>query len=145
MTGRLDAIAAKSGPKQAMRLLDRGEISREAGLASDWRGIAEGRQLTVVFAEDWTRTVAGLDPSASWTLRRANLLISGLPNPRAEGGVLATGSVRLRVTGATHPCSRMDQQLPGVRKALEPDWRGGLAAVVVEGGAIAVGDSVSWA
>lgn len=145
MKGRLDAIAAKSGPKQAMRLLDRGEISREAGLAGDWRGVAEGRQLTVVFAEDWMRAVAGLDPAAPWTLRRANLLVSGLANPRAAGGRLAIGAVKLLITGETHPCSRMDQQLPGLRQALEPDWLGGLTAVVVEAGAIAVGDSVSWA
>ncbi len=144
MNGRLDAIAIKAGPKQAMQLLERGSVSEGAGLAGDWRGKAPGRQITILFADDWTRAVAALDPAAPWTIRRANLLVSGLANPRGEGDVLRVGGVKLKITGETHPCSRMEQQLPGLRKALEPDWLGGLTAVVVNGGDIAVGDEVGW-
>ncbi len=144
MTGKLIAIAMKSAPRQPMKLLDRAGISVESGVAGDFRGQSPGRQVTIVFVEDWTRAVASLDPSAPWTIRRANLLVGGIVNPRAEGGLLAIGPVRLEITGETHPCNRMEQQLPGLRAALTPDWLGGLTANVIEGGEIAVGDEATW-
>jgi MOSC domain-containing protein YiiM len=70
--------------------------------------------------------------------------VSGLANPQATGDVLAVGDVRLFITGETTPCSRMEQQLPGLRAALTPDWRGGLTANVIAGGEIAAGDETGW-
>ncbi len=89
--GKLDAIAIKAGPRYAAEDIHDASISVEAGVAGDWRGNSIGRQITILFAEDWARAVAGLDPNAWWTVRRANLLVSGLANPRAPGGVLAIG------------------------------------------------------
>lgn len=140
--GRLESIAIKAGPRRAPEETRGASISMEAGVAGDWRGRSIGRQITILFAEDWTKAVASLDPNAPWTMRRANLLVSGLANPRAPGGVLAIGEARLFITGETTPCSRMEQQLAGLRAALTPDWRGGLTANVLAGGEIAVGDAV---
>jgi MOSC domain-containing protein YiiM len=50
--------------------------------------------------------------------------------------------VRLEVTAQTTPCARMDETWPGLRRALAPDWRGGVTARVITGGAIALGDPV---
>jgi MOSC domain-containing protein YiiM len=144
MTGRLAAIAMKSKPREPMQELLRAKVSLQAGVEGDFRGRASGRQITIVFAEDWRAAVAGIDRRAPWTLRRANLLLEGLANPQAPGGVLAVGPVLLLVTDETTPCSVMERQLAGLREALKPGWRGGVTAQVMSEGEITVGDPVSW-
>jgi MOSC domain-containing protein YiiM len=145
MTGHLAAIAMKSKPREPMQELLRAKVSLQAGIEGDFRGRANGRQITIVFADDWRAAVSGIDPAAPWTLRRANLLLEGIGNPKAPGGILAIGPLLLLVTGETTPCSVMERQLTGLREALKPDWRGGLTAQVMSEGEIAVGDPVFWA
>jgi len=144
MAGRVEGMATKAAKRAGMVPVDRAIVSMARGVAGDWRGGQKTRQVTVLFAEDWSRAVAGLDPAAPWTIRRATLLVSGLPNPRAKGGLLAIGDVRFRVMGETQPCTRMDEQMPGLWDALRPDWRGGVTARVIHGGEIAVGDLAQW-
>ena len=144
MTGHLAAIAMKSKPREPMQELLRAKVSLEAGIEGDLRGRDAGRQITIVFGEDWNAAVAGIDPDAPWTLRRANLLLEGIANPKAPGGILAVGPMLLLVTGETTPCSVMEKQLTGLREALKPSWRGGVTAQVMSEGEIAVGDQVSW-
>lgn len=103
------------------------------------------RQVTILSEEAWQAAAAehgvpGLDPR----LRRANLFVRGLDLARSRGRVLRVGAARLHVLGEVRPCERMDEGHPGLRRALDPDWRGGAFAVVLEGGEIAVGDATSW-
>jgi MOSC domain-containing protein YiiM len=144
MTGILRGIAIKAVKRAPMEVLDRASVTVAGGVDGDFRGKMRGRKVTVLFAEDWARAVAGLDPEAAWTVRRANLLVAGVANRRRAGGVLAVGAARLKITGETTPCVRMDEQLPGLQAALAPDWLGGLTAMVAEGGDIAVEDAVWW-
>ncbi len=76
-------------------------------------------------------------------MRRANLLVEGIALPQRAGQVFRIGEVRLLVTGECDPCSRMDEQVPGLRIALTPAWRGGLTCKVLSGGRIALGDAVA--
>lgn len=62
--------------------------------------------------------------------------------PRAVGGVVRIGSVRLEVTGQTYPCLRMDEACPGLLRALAKDSRGGITTRVIQDGAIGLGASV---
>ena len=124
--------------------MPRAAVTVAGGVEGDFRGAPGGRQITIVFAEDWAKTVAAIDPAANWTLRRANLLVEGVANPRAPGGVLSVGPVLLLVTGETTPCKLMEQQLAGLRDALKPEWRGGVTAQVMSDGEITVGDPVKW-
>jgi MOSC domain-containing protein YiiM len=144
MTGRLEAIATKAARRAPIVQADRANVSIATGVEGDFRGRKNARQVTVLFAEDWAAAVAGLDPAAPWTVRRATLLVAGVRNPQRVGDVLAVGDVRLVVTGETQPCVRMDEQMPGLWDALRTDWRGGVTARVIAGGDISVGDLARW-
>ena len=87
------------------------------------------------------RSGTAVDPGE----RRANLLVSGIALARARDRVLRVGGCRLRVRGETRPCERMDEAEPGLRAALDPGWRGGVFAEVLDDGRIRVGDPVAWA
>ncbi|MFZ4120276.1 MAG: MOSC domain-containing protein [Caulobacterales bacterium] len=143
-TGTLIGIAWKDKPRQPMLTADAAQISTEAGLAGDFRGGPGQRQVTVLFEDDWLAACAALGSDGAWTIRRANLLVRGLANPKAAGGTLLIGPVALRVTGETEPCSNMDRQWPGLTAALTTDWRGGLTTRVAAGGEVRVGDAVRW-
>ena len=119
-------------------------ISLQAGLEGDSKGRFQGRQVTILFAEDWAAATQALAVELPWTTRRANLLVAGMPNPRSDHGLLQIGAAVLAITGQTHPCARMDEAAPGLLKALAQHWRGGLTANVHAPGAIRVGDEVSW-
>jgi MOSC domain-containing protein YiiM len=127
-----------------MQEMTDGLISVEAGLVGDYKGTRFPlRQITVLAREAWVAAAreAGI-PHLPWTARRANLLVEGVELPRAKGGILRVGDVRLEVTGQTYPCSRMEEAGPGLLKALATEWRGGVTCRVVAGGQVAVGDVV---
>ncbi|MFZ5609965.1 MAG: MOSC domain-containing protein [Pseudomonadota bacterium] len=140
--GRLQAIARKAAARAPMESLETVEISLEAGLAGDHRGTSLKRQVTVLTREGWATACRLLSQDIAWTVRRANLFISGVPLTGHVGAVLEVGPVRLEITGECAPCARMDEQVPGLRLALAPAWRGGVTARVLSGGAIKRGDDV---
>jgi MOSC domain-containing protein YiiM len=85
-----------------------------------------------------------LGPAVDPVMRRANLLVRGVRLAGTRGRTLAIGAVKVRIHGETRPCHQMDEALPGLRAALEPDWRGGVFGEVLDDGEIAVGDPVRW-
>lgn len=142
--GRLEAIAIRRVSRAPMQELDRAQVTLEAGVADDGRGSPGERQVTVLSREAWRAACAEVGAELPWTLRRANLLVSGLELEASQGGRLEIGGTTLEVTGETDPCRVMDRQHPGLRAVLEPNWRGGVTCRVVCGGAIAVGDRAAW-
>ena len=105
-------------------------------------------KVTIIAQEQWTammRELGGaipvaLDPAA----RRANIMVSGIDLARTRGKVLRLGGVRVRILGETRPCERMDEALPGLRAAMDPEWRGGAFGEVLDDGLLAVGDTAAW-
>jgi MOSC domain-containing protein YiiM len=145
MIGRLIGIARKARRRAPMEELERARISAEGGVEGDHGPRPKRRVLTLIWREAWQAAINDLGAAADvpWTLRRANLLVEGIDQPKTGGVRLRIGEVLLETTYETDPCERMDEQLSGLRKALEPDWRGGLRARVLEEGEIAIGDAVS--
>jgi MOSC domain-containing protein YiiM len=141
--GRLTGIARRDRKRAPMQLLERADISTETGVALDFRGKPGPRQVTVISARAWKNACSELQKEIPWTTRRANLLVDDFELPRSIGAILKIGPVRLRITGEVDPCSRMEEQCPGLRQALQPDWRGGVSCAVLEGGAVALGDEVA--
>ncbi|MEM9358481.1 MAG: MOSC domain-containing protein [Pseudomonadota bacterium] len=150
--GRLIGIARRAERFAAMETLDQVCITIDRGLHDDHKGSKfPKRRVTLLSIEDWRAALAdlsqGLEKSIAldWTARRANLLVEGVRLPRARGAILCVGPVDLRVEAPLLPCGRMDQALTGLRKALHPDWRGGVACSVRRGGNLRLGDEVTIA
>ena len=146
--GRLIGIARRSAPRAPMEEIEEGRISLEAGLEGDHKGPKFPlRRITVLAREAWEAALAELDGASGpvrlpWTARRANLLVEGVALPRARGGILRIGPVRLEVTYPTQPCRRMEEAHAGLLKALHPEWRGGITCRVLEGGDVRLGNEV---
>jgi MOSC domain-containing protein YiiM len=146
-TGILLGIARHARSKAPMEVVDAVDVSREGGIAGDFRGAMKGkpykRQVTLIERADWDAAMAEVGHSIPWQERRSNLLIDGLDLPQIGGVRLRIGAeVVLEVTRECDPCERMEALAHGLRAALTPDWRGGACAMVVYGGRIAVGDKI---
>jgi MOSC domain-containing protein YiiM len=118
------------------------------GLIGDCRGTGGPfgrRQITLLSREQWAQACGQLGTELDWLLRRANLYVAdAIFGYRLLQRKLAIGyDVAVEITGETAPCKRMDEQFPGLKAALEPDWRGGVTCKVIHGGTIRYGDTVA--
>jgi MOSC domain-containing protein YiiM len=102
------------------------------------------RQVTLLELENWQLATADAGSDADPSRRRANIVVSGIALAHTRGRILRIGSARLAVGGELTPCERMDEVRQGLKAALRPDWRAGVFAQVLDGGAIRVGDAIEW-
>ena len=102
------------------------------------------RQVTLIEEEVWADLMRRLGGTLDPSVRRANLMVRGLPLADSRGRVLHVGACCIRIFGETKPCERMDEAMPGLRALMFPDWRGGAFGEVLDDGRIAVGDPVRW-
>lgn len=147
MTGTIAGIARHAQAFGPIETLDSVEIEVGHGLAGDFRGSRkpgrDGRRgVSLIEAGDWADAMAEIGGALPWYERRANLLVEGFDLPKVAGTRLRIGTAVLEVTCECDPCSRMDALAPGLRAALEPDWRGGALARVIEAGTITLGDRI---
>ena len=144
VSGHLRGIAFRPGKRREMIAPTRSFIHPSAGVDGDF-GRRPGRaQITVLSEEAWRAACEDVGVMLPWTLRRANLLIAGIPLQPLAGSRIIIGPVILEVTGKAAPCRRMDEAHEGLRKALIPQARGGVRCRVLAGGAIAVDDVAFW-
>jgi MOSC domain-containing protein YiiM len=141
-TGRLEAIWLKRAKRGPMDAVSHATLVAGRGIAGN-ANQGGSRQVTVIEREVFERLRSALDPGLDPSMRRANLMVSGVGLEGSRDRVLRIGdacSIELR--GETRPCERMDEALPGLRGALDPAWSGGAYGRVIRGGEIRVGDAV---
>ena len=142
MTGKLIGIARRDKPRAPMEELPRADVSVERGVEGDARGSVPDRHVTLIFREDWEAACKDHGKKLPWVARRANLYVEGLRGFKRVGACLRIGEVVLEITEENPPCAVMDVQSQGLRRALQPDWRAGVACNVLTAGVIALGDRV---
>jgi MOSC domain-containing protein YiiM len=102
------------------------------------------RQVTLVQAEHLAVVAAllGREAPLDAALLRRNVVVSGLPLLALKGLRFRLGAALLEGTGPCHPCSRMEEALgPGGYQAMR--GHGGITAIVLEDGDVAVGAPVA--
>lgn len=141
--GRLAAIWVKRMRRGPMDPVDEATLVVGRGIGGN-ADQGRRRQVTIIEEEVWAKlmeiTGGRLDPST----RRANLMVSGLALINSRGKILQLGNCRIRILGESKGCERMDEALPGLRAAMNPEWRGGSFGEVLEGGTIRRGDAVQF-
>jgi MOSC domain-containing protein YiiM len=146
--GRIAGIARHDRPLGPMETLDSAELIEGQGVAGDFRGTRKSGStgqngVVLIEAGDWAAAVEESAADVPWFERRANLLVEGLDIPQQPGARLRIGhEVLVEITQECAPCERMEGLHPGLRSALEPDWRAGARARVLHGGKVVVGDPI---
>jgi MOSC domain-containing protein YiiM len=146
--GHIAGIARHDRPLGPVEVLDRIELVEGQGVAGDFRGTRKAGSagqngVVLIEAGDWRAATAECGSDVPWYERRGNLLVEGLDIPQKPGARLRVGDEAVvEITQECAPCERMEALHPGLRAALEPDWRAGARARVVRGGEVAVGDEI---
>ena len=127
MTARLIGIVRAAETLGPLEALERASITVAAGIDGDFHGTRTGRQVSILFREGWEDACRDAGAELPWQTRRANLYVEGLDRPREAGGRISIGELVLQVTEETRPCAVMEAAFAGLRDAMRPDWRGGVA------------------
>lgn len=139
MRGRIEALWLKRAHRGVMDGTDEARFIEGKGIEDDANFGRSKRQVTIIEKEVFDGIIEEL-PDVEPSMRRANVMVSGIRLRDARGQVLRLGGVRIRLVGETRPCERMDAQVPGLTAALDPEWKGGAYGVVLDGGVVSVGD-----
>lgn len=142
MSGKVEALWTKRAHRGPMDPVDEMTLVEGKGIDEDANFGRSKRQVTVIEQEVFDRIMAEL-PDVEPSMRRANVMVSGIRLENTRGHVLSLGNVKIQLFGETRPCERMDAQVQGLTAALDPEWSGGAYGVVMNGGQIRVGDEAS--
>jgi MOSC domain-containing protein YiiM len=142
-TGTVEAIWIKPAHGASMRVASAAQLVAGAGIVgnADQGG---KRQITLIHRERWDAVARVLGAPVDPSVRRANVLVRGIPLAYTASQVLVLGACRIRVLGEITPCEVIDRAVPGLANALRPDWGGGAYGEVLSDGDIRVGDCVAW-
>ncbi|TNJ35840.1 MOSC domain-containing protein [Arenimonas terrae] len=141
--GQVQWIGLRPARDVAMRAVAGVEAIAGRGLVGDRYASGSGKRgITLIQAEHLPviAALSGHDSVAPALLRR-NVVVSGIPLVALKGRRFRIGQALFEGTDDCDPCSRMEAALgPGGYNAMR--GHGGLCARILEGGMIAVGDSV---
>src|SRR5688572_11157820 len=100
--GRLEAIwlkRARGGPMDP-----RGSVVLDAGGLVGNANRSYRRSITIIEREVFERVRGELSDQVRPEMRRANLMVSGVPLEGSTGRILEVGAARIRIGGETRPC-----------------------------------------
>jgi hypothetical protein len=143
MTGRIEQLWSKRAHRGPMDPVSEATLVVGQGVQGSV-GRSKRRQITLLSLEAWDAATSSIGHDPGPSSRRANVLVSGVELANTRGRVLRVGACRVSIGGELTPCERMDEASAGLRQALQPEWRGGVFAQVIEGGIVRVGDLVEW-
>nr|WP_293834625.1 MOSC domain-containing protein [uncultured Arsenicibacter sp.] len=142
--GLIDWIGIRPVRRGAIREMEAIDVTTEKGIIGDhYSGTSGKRHVTLIQAEHLPVIASYIDMEhVTPDLLRRNIMVSGLNLLALKDHKIRIGEeVILQITGACHPCSRMEQNLgPGGYNAVR--GHGGLTARVLQSGTIRVGDPV---
>lgn len=96
--------------------------------------------MTILSLEAWRDACSDLGRELDPSVRRANVLVSGLDLRAAIGARLHLDGAVVDVLGEARPCELMDDDgRVGLDAALRRDYRGGVFGMIRGGGVIEVG------
>lgn len=145
--GEVVWIGIRPATGVAMQSLESVEAMAGRGLAGD-RTAAKARagnrrQVTLIQAEHLHAAGQLLRRDAiEPLLTRRNIVVAGINLVALKGQPFRIGEARLEMAAECHPCSRMESQL-GMGGYNAMRGHGGMTAIVLESGLIAVGDVVT--
>jgi MOSC domain-containing protein YiiM len=142
MNGEVVAIWIKRAKRGVMDPVAEARAVPARGLAGN-ANQGGRRQVTIIDEDAWHAATAEVGANVDPSKRRANVMLRGVPLARTRGMLLRLGDVVIRILGETRPCEQMEDANPGLRHALDPDWRAGVFGEIVEGGTLRVGDAAS--
>jgi MOSC domain-containing protein YiiM len=143
MAARLERIWLKRAHRGPIDAIDAATLVEGKGLEGS-ANFGSYRQVTIIALDRWLAMMAELGADLDPSARRADLLVSGVDLERSRDRLVNVGSCLLRIGGEVKPCERMDEAYRGLRDVMRPQWNGGVWAEVLRGGAITIGDAVSW-
>lgn len=143
--GKVIGIATHEEKRGPMVVYAAAKVSFANGIGKDVRGaIRDDRQITLMSIEGWNAALSELDRYLHWSTRRANILIEGIDLENTKGEVLKIGEFLVEITGELGPCDRMEEEMKGLKKALTPNWRGGVTCKLLSEGELKEGDAITF-
>jgi len=141
--GKVVGIATHSEKGGPMVVYASAKVSFEHGVGDDVNGAIQGdRQVSIMTLENWTDACAELGRKIHWTTRRANVLVEGIDLKNSTGKIIRIGRFYVEITGEMKAGNRMDEERVGLKKALSPNWRGGVTGRLLSEGVINENDEV---
>ncbi len=121
------------------------DASVDTGLVGDRYAGSSGKRHATLIQAEHLPVIAGYLRRSSLApdLLRRNIVIEGINLLALKGRTVSIGSADFEITGACHPCSKMEQVLgAGGYNALR--GHGGVTARVVKSGTVSVDDPVRF-
>lgn len=141
--GKVQWIGLRPKRDVPMQEVDEAHAIADKGLQGDRYASGSGKRgITLIQAEHLPviAALSGHEKISPATLRR-NIVVSGIPLVALIGKKFRLGDVILQGTDACDPCERMEAALgPGAYNAMV--GHGGLCARILQGGRIAIGDTL---